>query len=443
MNIKKNPFEEFYKRSSHKLTVPTSLQSLYLTISFFVKNDLISYANACAFGFLFSFIPILMLIAVVLVRILHASPDLLASIAQSSPYFESIIDLKSLIDSLSQTKTITNFEIVLGISIFFMSRRFFATVMSSMKAIFNKEVPVHSIPAQAVIILGEAILIIFIATSVAAIATFKTFFHLELFDELESRYHGLMTAFNDKVVSVIPNILIFAVVTICYKGESRTKPSLLSCIVFSFFCTITFWGFQQLMSLFINVNRYSLVYGVLSNVIVVLMEVFFFFVFFLFYAQGLFVHQFLNKLILGELYTLPSRDDTDLASTVRRLLFIRPDSLLERKSNIIKCTKGSYIYQEGESGKDCYYVVKGTIELSRTNNITFIDRGGFFGEEACLLSEVRNENARAYTDIELVKIPESTFFDLLELNPQVSQKALAQISNYFAKFYGRSNKYPL
>ncbi len=443
MKVKKNHFEEWKKTGTHRLTVPTSLQSLYLTCTFFAKNDLLTYANACAFGFLFSFIPIVMLILVVLVRILHTSPDMFANIINASPVFDSIINLNSLADSLSQTKAITNFEIILGISIVFMSRRFFSTVMNSMKRIFNQEVPVHTISAQVLIIAGEAIIIIFIATFVASITTFKTIFHLSIFDELERQYPALMRTFNNKIVSVLPNVFIFLIVTVCYKEESRTKPPLINCIVFAFLCTLTFWAFQKLMGLFINVNRYNFVYGVLSNVIVVLMEVFFFFTFFLFFAQWLFVHQFFDKLLLAELYTLPSRDDTRISSTIKRCLFIKPVALLEKQTHVIKCSKGTSIYSVGETGKDCFYVAKGTVQLTRPNYIAFYDEGSFFGEQASILNEIRTENAMAYTDIEIVRIPEDLFFSLIELNPKVNQKALAQISNYFAKFYGRTNDYPL
>ena len=60
-----------------------------------------------------------------------------------------------------------------------------------------------------------------------------------------------------------------------------------------------------------------------------------------------------------------------------------------------------------------------------------------------MLEETRSEDAIAYTDVKLVRIPEERFFSLLERNPEVAQRALSQISGYFSKFYGRNENYPL
>ena len=81
--------------------------------------------------------------------------------------------------------------------------------------------------------------------------------------------------------------------------------------------------------------------------------------------------------------------------------------------------------------------------ITRTNNLSYLDAGSFFGEEACLLDEVRNEDATAYTDVKLLRIPEEDFFTLLEKNPSANNKALSKISKYFARFYKPATELPL
>ena len=207
--------------------------------------------------------------------------------------------------------------------------------------------------------------------------------------------------------------------------------------------TLSFIVFLKIMNLFINVNKYNVIYGVLSNTIVLLMEVFFFFIIFLFFAQWLFVFQFFDTLLLCELYLLPARDETSLADLSKRLLFIRPDYLLKNELNTIRLKKGDNVYSTGQVGKDAFYVSKGTVRITRLNHVSFADRGCFFGEEACMLRELRNEDATAWTDAEIVRIPEETFFMILDKNPRAASKALSRISNYFAKFYGLTKEYPL
>ena len=438
----KSPFRTKLK-PPRKVTHNTLFQSLYLTINFFVSNDLLSYASACAFGFLFSFIPVVMLILVVLLRFLHASPDTVINMMVNSELFSNVPNIEGLASQILSIEKITNFEIVTVIAIVMMARRFFSSVMSGLRCIFKNEVKARPMISQLFIFAGEAILIVLICVAISLIIAFRTIQALPVFEGLIEKFPKLLGNSSKALVTWIPLAVIFITVTIFYREGSGSRPPL-GATAFSALCsTAVFWAFQRLMNLFINVNRYNLVYGVLSNTIVLLLEVWFFFIFFLFFAEFLFVEQFLDTLVLSELYVLPDRDDISLVASFKRILFIHPDSLLVNPKNVIKCPKGSYIYQEGDEGTDVFYVIKGTVEISRINNISYLDKGAFFGETACLLNEIRIDSAKAETDVEIIRINEKDFFTILDKNPAVSQKALSQISNYFSKFYGRSEQYPL
>ena len=79
-----------------------------------------------------------------------------------------------------------------------------------------------------------------------------------------------------------------------------------------------------------------------------------------------------------------------------------------------------------------YYIVTGTVMLIKKNNMTFVDSGAFFGEEAVLMDGIRKEEAVAHTDLKLIKINEDKFYSILQKNPKVASKAMAKISKYFA-----------
>lgn len=426
-----------------RITFVTALQSLYLTGTFYLTNNLFSYASACAFGFLFSFIPIVMMILVILIRFLHASPETVTAMLSQSRIFSDAFDLNYLINSVLSIKKITNFEIVLGLAIIWMARRFFSSVLTGLQSIFKQASPSRPVFSQILIFAGEAVLVIAAASIMFIVISFKTVRRSTLFSSLVLKFPGLLGNFASFWVTILPLIGIFFMVLICYKSESGTKPSWFICIIAAFACTFSFWVFQRLMGLFINVNRYNLIYGVLSNVIVILLEVYFFFMMFLFFAQFIFVFQFFDELLLGELYVLPDRDDTHILSSIKRMLFIRPDYLLHKDVNVIHRKKGDFIYHQDDVDSDTYYIARGTVQIVRKNNISFLERGKFFGEEACVLSESRNEDAKAYTDVEIVRISGETFLSLLEKNPDASRKALSQISTYFAKVYGRKDEFRL
>lgn len=424
------------KKSPRKITFVTLLQSLYLTGNFFITNDLISYASACAFSFLFSFIPIVMLILVLLIRVFHAAPETVSQIILSNVALQNFFNIESFSNSLLQIHTITNFEIVLGISIIWMARRFFSSVVGGMNKIYGAELKSRPILSQVFVLAGEAILVIAIAILVVATITIRTVSRSSaVVNALYQWFPKTMAALTSNAVNMTPLVLMFIAITAVYKLVTRAHPSLFMSALASAGCTLVFAAFRSLMGLFININRYNLIYGVLSNAIVLLMEMFFFFVIFLFFAQWLFVSTFFETLLLSELYLLPDHDDTRLLASIRRVLFINPDFIMRRRKRVISFSKGERIYSTGDEGSDAYYLVQGTVQVFRSNHCTFMDKGKIFGEEACILNDVRNEDATALTGVKLVRITEEELFSILEKNPAASKKALSKIGNYFAKFY--------
>ena len=395
-------------------------------------NDMWSYASACAFGFLFSFVPVVMLVLVILIRIFHASTDSIESLFGSADIISNFLNLDSVADTISQIHSITNFEVILTITIIWMARRFFSSIIGSINRIFHTQVPLRPMLSQVVIMAAEAGMVIISSLIIILNVAFKTLTKLEIFQKLSEIFPILMSTFTERTVIYLPYVIIFVVVFICYKASSRSNPPTWTCLWCAAGCTAGFFVMQKFMGIFLNVNRYNMIYGVLSNIIVLLLEVFFFFVIFLSFAEFVFVSQYFDTLLLSEIYRLPDRDETGLISTLRRLLFIRPDYLLKSDENVMYMKKGDPIYSSGEDGKFMYYIVSGTVKLLKKNNIAFVDSGSFFGEEAILMDGIRKEDAIAHTDLKMIKINEGKFYSILQKNPKVASKAMAKISKYFA-----------
>ncbi|MBR6296275.1 MAG: YihY/virulence factor BrkB family protein [Treponema sp.] len=431
------------KTQKKRMTGRTVIQTLYFTGVFFFSNDLFAYASACTFGFLFSFIPVVMMILIILIRVLHASPDMLQQLFGGNEQIMRFLNLDSVAKTISEIKTITNFEIVIGIAIIFMARRFFSSIINSVNRIFHAQIKSRPLISQLIVFAGEAILIVGTSIVIFLFTTARAITRYPIFSKIIPIPPVLLSAMTDQMLNTLPYLLVFVIVLICYKGASRSKPPLKICAVSSLLCVISFVAVQKLMGHFINLNNYNIVYGVLSNTIVLLLEAFFFFTIFLFFAEMVFVRQYFDSLLMGELYLLPDRDDTSRIATIKRLLFIRPDSLLKNSGSVMTVPKGGKIYSRGERGQYTYFIANGSVLITRTNNLSYLDAGSFFGEEACLLDEIRNEDATAYTDVKLLRIPEEDFFTLLEKNPSANNKALSKISKYFARFYKPTTDLPL
>ena len=119
-----------------------------------------------------------------------------------------------------------------------------------------------------------------------------------------------------------------------------------------------------------------------------LFQTYIFFTLFFIFAQVVYIVQFFDPLVLSELYLLPDRDDTKLNSIVKRILFITPSAIMN-DDNVENYTAGSIIYAKNERSDDSYYVVSGAVLINRNGNLSYCDTGSFFGEEKCILDQLR------------------------------------------------------
>jgi membrane protein len=426
-----------------KISGVTIAQSCFLTTKFYLKNRLASYASACAFGFLFSSIPVFMMTLVVLIRLFRASPAGVSRLLRFISQFDDYFNLEAVIDSIESIHTIGLFEVVLGVFIFWMARRFFATLIDSMQCIFHTAQTRRPLINQILTIASEVLIVIITAVTVLLFLSLRTIFELPLFAPVFSRFAGSRGQTIRFLFSQLPDILMLMIMTMMYRTGPGTKPPLRLCFFSAAGCTLLFHAVRLLMNSFIDLSRYNLIYGVLGKLIVVLMEVFFFFMIFLFFAQFIFVFQFFDELLLGELYLLPRRDTPGAGTFLRRTLFIRPDFLLAQDVKVITLAAGDRIFNPSDTGTDAYYVARGTIEETKKQSCTRYERGDFFGELSCILNTPREGTARALTDAQVVRIDAETFRTLLTQNSDAATKALGQISSYFAKVYGRSERYLL
>lgn len=412
-----------------RISFRTLLQELFLTYSFFIQNDLLTYASSCAFGFLFSFIPVVIMTAAILIRILHASPDILHKLFSSDIFASSTLDLPEIVNSFLQVEGSILFEVVIGVSLLWMARRFFNSVVKGLHCIFHMESKRRPVVWQMGIILGEVLLVVVLALLIFVFTTAESLMSTDLLRQIIPQF---VRDASSWLLRFVPAGLMFCFVAVTFRVGSGTKPSGILCMVLSAACTLLFSGFLFVFSYFVDMTRYNLIYGILSNSIVLLLEVFTFFILFLFFAQGIFVHQFFDQLLLAELYLLPSRDSIKFSAAIRRMMFIKPDYFIRNKSSLITCPAGSVIFSEGDESNDVFYVAEGSVRLTKTNRIAYCDRGGFFGEFSCILARSRDITAIAETDVKILRVEADTFTAMLEKNPAASRKALAQISAYFA-----------
>lgn len=396
------------------------------------------------------------MITAVLTRFLHTSPELLYAFLASAEKWIDADNLYAMSNYFVTSGRPALFEVITGITVFFLARRFFYTVMQSVQKIFHSRAESRPLIAQLIIVAGEVLLVIITAVTTLLLTAAKSFFYGVYHGGerpfwIEGGEQGIFPLIGTGLAAVLPILLntvpyflIWIFTALAFRFASGTKPSFKLCFFSALLCSSLFAAVQYIFSLFIDTAKYNLIYGFLGSLMVMLLEVSVFFSLFLFFAQYVYVLQFFDSLLLAELYLLPARNETSLMQNIRRMLFIRADRFLpqQKPSYSAKYNKeneerpvfeeyraGALIFCEGDEGTDVYYLAQGSVELVRKNNIRYLEQGSFFGQLNSLLNEKRDASARAVTDVQLLKIGTHRFNELLNRNPEAVRKTMNMVAD--------------
>ena len=157
----KTPKIQIKLKRSQKLTKIG--QIIYLTCTNFGSNNLLESASACSFGFIFSFVPLTLIIFTVLVGIIRVSPGILEYVNAFGAEIVSIVDIRPFINNILNKKNFHFFDIFLGVWIIWMARKMFLSIIRAMGIIFKSVVKRKGILNQALMFISEFILVIIIA----------------------------------------------------------------------------------------------------------------------------------------------------------------------------------------------------------------------------------------------------------------------------------------
>lgn len=286
-------------------------QYLFLTFKKFFENYLLSFASDCAFGFLFSAIPILMMIITALVRVFNATPEAVSALLGFLNRFSEYFDANAFVDSVFSVEKLTSVEVLLGISIFLMARRFFASLTRSMSCIFHTKVSVRPLYTQIFIIISEIVLVIIIALFFIIIFSFRSFFMSSLYPILISESSKINGILSNALLQHMPYILMTLFIFIFYRFGSGVQPKGTASFSSAFLCTITFFLLQKILHAFFGYSQYNYIYGMLVKLMLLLIEVYAFFILFLFFAEFLFVTQFYDEITAERELLAPIEPDSE------------------------------------------------------------------------------------------------------------------------------------
>ena len=100
---------------------------------------------------------------------------------------------------------------------------------------------------------------------------------------------------------------------------------------------------------------------------------------------------------------------------------------------IMKVPPGTTIFSEGDVGTEMFVIQSGSVEIAKRmkdemKTLSVLEKGDFFGEMSILEDVPRTADAIARTDVELVRINQSTFDEMLRHNGEIAVRMLRKLS---------------
>lgn len=404
-------------------------QMLYLTISNFTKNAMWESASACAFGFIFSFIPVTLIIFTVLVGILRIYPNIYNFIISFTEQFDSVVNITPVLDKLIEIRSVSSFNIFLGVWVIWMARKLFNSIIIAMNKVFRSVSPRKSWFNQILTFIIEFSVTLLIAVIIIAAFVFSQILSLPFFQTILEYFPLLQKQSSANLGTFVLYLILFISTVIAYRIIPGTKPLLRRCIFYAALSTISFFIVSYFLNTFMNVTNYNAVYGTISSLVVLMMKVYMFFIIFLFCAQMIYVSQFFDTLLRSEIYLLPPYSSKSLGDYLRRFLFINP-SEIQTPQNTVRLEIGQTLYHKDEKVTKVYYLKSGAVSEASDHGFTLRTQGSFFGDVQCLLNENYNSTVQALSDCELISFSSEEFRQIVEKSHHAARKAISKISEY-------------
>jgi len=421
------------------LSGKTLLQRLVITLQFFGENSLGNHASACAYGFLLSAAPVLMLLSFILFSVFHSlisganntqGEAVLAQLMSNFPFLNGVLDeawlaeeLSSIAESGMQLRGIAG--LISAIVIFWSGRIFILSLQRGLKVIFTgeqKHNPIFEILivliVELAVLIGVILMIFFSATARKIFIFFGRFSDTAFF----SNIHSLI---NIRVVPFFLMIFIFYFVCrfLIANGPSRIS-AIWGSVCFAFSYTV----FSRILTLFLNQTNYNFLYGALGSLIFLLVNVFFFFLFFFSCAQLTKVLDSFDALLFLRFRQARMIDGRP---GFEHLLFLSEKGKLQKYSHTYP--KNTVIFSKGDEGNDIFYLLEGEVNIfisdenSGEKPVT-LQQGDFFGEMGHLLSENRTATAKAKTAVKALVLPPSLFDEMLKYDTSMDRTIIELMS---------------
>ncbi len=390
----------------------------------FDKNGNANQAAAIALYSILSFIPMFILTIIMVNQIFGAFPhvqhEMLEGVKKLSPYFSG--PLFDQLGGVEEKKHVLGWVGI--ITIIWFSSMIFGAIETAMGMIFHshrrrnylasKLLAIAMIPAAWAVAVASIVV-----TYVVALLAKQPL----LAEIVFQNFPMIKGAFFQYAIPFLVTVLFF---TILYKviptGKIPLGIAVTGGAIFSALMEMAKHFFAWYVA---NYTRYNVIFGSLETVVILVIWVFYIALILLFCAELMASFMRRDLILLQKAFFKPGKK------------WLTTDERLFHKFGHIY-PKNTYVFQEGDTSNEMYYILSGRIQLEKTLGMTRkiladMGPGNYFGEIAALIEAKRNASAKASEDTELAVIDGDTFRSLLRESDDASLLMLKEFSHRIKK----------
>jgi len=415
------------------------LQRIFLTIQLHGENSLVNHAAACAYGFLLSIAPMLLLVAFIFIFLFRPSPQVIAAFFANIPFLDGIFDEQWLSSDLFTSVNPGISGVIFMLSIIWAARILALSIQRGLKIVYPAAKNRNPVSENLVMLVIQAVVVIFILIVIFSSRTAMHFYRL-LGVFMNNSFFQLITSQTGSFAFYI--LILGLVAYFLYLFVPVKSPGKLSAFQGALFFIVSYSLVSIGLRIILDISRYNFIYGTLGNMIILLINVFFFFNFFFMGAQLAFVTDSFDALFMIKLRQVnirsiaKSNPEKNKKYKKNLDLFVKLFYITDAKSNknIRLYKKDEVIISQGDTGNDIYYLLEGEVEvniLSADKNIHSIgnlEAGSFFGEMRHLISGDRNATVKAKTSVTVFLISPEVFDEMLRYDTSLDRDIIEQMS---------------
>jgi len=222
-----------------------------------------------------------------------------------------------------------------------------------------------------------------------------------------------------------------------YRLIPANPPRRISAFCGVVFCIILYEIMSMVLRILLGQSMYNFLYGTLGNLITLLINVYFFFLFFMMGGQFAYVSDYFDSFLFIKMrkarINAANNSHTGFFSISKAIdrLFLSVDGSLKKYCRFHQ--KGETIFFQKDKSDKIYYILEGEVEtlvLSSQNKYTqtgTLGAGSFFGEMGYMLAEERSSTIRAKTDISALALPPRVFEDILKHDPSLDRALIENL----------------